>query len=65
MSQLKFNVKHTHFQPAIISSLQNEVKIHSEIIISNICLHNEDDFNSLIEYLKVLKENSIRLLDSY
>lgn len=65
MTELKFNIKHTHFQPTIISTLQNEVKISSEIVISNICLHDEDSFNSLIEYLKVLKGNSITLLDSY
>lgn len=65
MPELKFEINHTHSSPLTASSNDKEQKIFSNLEIKGICLHNEEHFNQLIEYLKVLKENSIRLIDSY
>ena len=65
MAQFKFEIKHNHSEPLSFSSTQTDLKVISIIEINKICLHDEEDFEELIKYLNVLKENSIRILKSY
>jgi len=66
MSEIKkfnFKVTSSNSQPKCYADEPNRFYSVSKIEISDIILHNDDDFNLLIKHLETLKENAKRIID--